>query len=210
MWWLNLSRLQCPGYLFLVSKASMYFSLYINEVRVGLIYHQWCNLWLVLGHLLHAIWDKWLNTCHRAHHLGALKTFSVILMTTSPFYPSALWAGGVLSSQSGRAGGQAGGQAIVRVAARLAEPITARWIFSIRIQRIIYCHLLHIRSWKTGNLFSLLLCSLWWMQIFGYVWLADRTRLFLQYTISLSSLCKFIWRHWTYKHLSDIFCRVCE
>ena len=29
--------------------------------------------------------------------------------------------------------------------------------------------------------------------------LADCTRLFVQYTISLSSLCKFIWRHWTYK-----------
>ena len=29
--------------------------------------------------------------------------------------------------------------------------------------------------------------------------LADRTRLFVQYTISLSSLCKLIWRHWTYK-----------
>ena len=30
-------------------------------------------------------------------------------------------------------------------------------------------------------------------------WLADRIRLFLQYTISLSSLCKLICRHWTYK-----------
>ena len=30
-------------------------------------------------------------------------------------------------------------------------------------------------------------------------WLADRTRLFVQYTISLSSLCKLIWRHWTNK-----------
>ena len=30
-------------------------------------------------------------------------------------------------------------------------------------------------------------------------WLADRTRLFVQYTISLSSFCKHIWRHWTYK-----------
>ena len=29
-------------------------------------------------------------------------------------------------------------------------------------------------------------------------WLADRTRLFVQYNISLSSLCKLIWRHWTY------------
>ena len=30
-------------------------------------------------------------------------------------------------------------------------------------------------------------------------WLADRTRLFVQYTISLASLYKLIWRHWTYK-----------
>ena len=34
---------------------------------------------------------------------------------------------------------------------------------------IICCHLLHIRSGKAGNLFSLLLCSLWWVQIVGYV-----------------------------------------
>ena len=30
-------------------------------------------------------------------------------------------------------------------------------------------------------------------------WLADLTLLFVQYTILLSSLCKLIWRHWTYK-----------
>ena len=30
-------------------------------------------------------------------------------------------------------------------------------------------------------------------------WLSDRIRLLVQYTISLSSLCKLIWRHWTYK-----------
>ena len=36
-------------------------------------------------------------------------------------------------------------------------------------QNKIFCHLLHIRSGKTENLFSLLLCSLWWVQIFGYV-----------------------------------------
>ena len=30
-------------------------------------------------------------------------------------------------------------------------------------------------------------------------WPAERTRLFVQYTISLSSLRKLIWRHWTYK-----------
>ena len=30
-------------------------------------------------------------------------------------------------------------------------------------------------------------------------WITDRTRLFVQYTTSLSPLCKLIWRHWTYK-----------
>ena len=30
-------------------------------------------------------------------------------------------------------------------------------------------------------------------------WLSDRVRLFVHYTISLSSLCKLIWGHWTYK-----------
>ena len=30
-------------------------------------------------------------------------------------------------------------------------------------------------------------------------WLADRARLFVQYTTSLSSFCKLIWRYWTYK-----------
>ena len=43
--------------------------------------------------------------------------------------------------------------------------------------------------------------------------LADRTRLFVQYTISLSSLCKLIWRHWIYKMpvryiLSSVWVRV--
>ena len=30
-------------------------------------------------------------------------------------------------------------------------------------------------------------------------WLAGCVRLFVHYTISFSSLCKLIWRHWTYK-----------
>ena len=29
--------------------------------------------------------------------------------------------------------------------------------------------------------------------------LADRVRLFVHYTISLASLCRLIWRHWTYE-----------
>ena len=73
------------------------------------------------------------------------------------------------------------------------------WLSAWDACYIIFCHLLRIHSRKTGILFSLLLCSLWWVQIAGYVWLADRVRLFVHYTISLSSLCKLIWRHWTYK-----------
>ena len=46
-------------------------------------------------------------------------------------------------------------------------------------------HLFYMHSGKTGTLFSLLLCSLWWVQIVGYV-LACRS-----YSL--------IWRHWTYK-----------
>ena len=30
-------------------------------------------------------------------------------------------------------------------------------------------------------------------------WLADRTSLFVQYTISLSSVYKLLWKHWNYK-----------
>ena len=41
------------------------------------------------------------------------------------FYPSALRAGGVLSSRAGgRTGGRAGGRAVGRAAAKLAEPIS--------------------------------------------------------------------------------------
>ena len=36
-------------------------------------------------------------------------------------------------------------------------------------------------------------------QIIGNVLFYDRIRLFVHYTISLSSLCNLIWRHWTYK-----------
>ena len=43
------------------------------------------------------------------------------------------------------------------------------WLCAWDVCYIIFCHLLHIRSGKTGNLFSLLLCSLWWVQIFKYV-----------------------------------------
>ena len=43
------------------------------------------------------------------------------------------------------------------------------WLCAWDVCYIIFCHLLHIHSGKTVLLFSLLLCSLWWVQIFGYV-----------------------------------------
>ena len=64
---------------------------------------------------------------------------------------------------------------------------------------IIFCHLLHIRSGKPG------ICSHYYCAVYyeckysDTFWLADRTRLFVQNTISLSSLCKLIWC------LSDIY-----
>ena len=61
---------------------------------------------------------------------------------------------------------------------------------------VTYC--IYIHSGKTGNLFSLLLCSVWWVHIDTF-WLKDRIRSFVHYTISLSSLCKLILRHWTHK-----------
>ena len=64
---------------------------------------------------------------------------------------------------------------------------------------IIFCHLLHIRSGKTGYLFSSLIVQFMSANSWDTFCLADRTRLFIQYTISLSSLCKIIWRHWTCK-----------
>ena len=71
------------------------------------------------------------------------------------------------------------------------------WLCAWDVCNIIYCHLLQLHSGKTVTSFSLLLCT-WWVQIVGYV---DRIRLFVHYIISLSSLCKVIWRHWSYKML---------
>ena len=46
------------------------------------------------------------------------------------------------------------------------------------MQKIILSHLLHIHSRKTGIFVSLLMCSLWWVQIVGYV-LACRSYSFI-------------------------------
>ena len=70
---------------------------------------------------------------------------------------------------------------------------------------IIFCHLLHIHSGKTGILISLLLCSIWWVQIVGYVFSC------LYITPSRYHHCTNLYGDIELmKRLSDIFCRVCE
>ena len=43
------------------------------------------------------------------------------------------------------------------------------WLCAWDVYYITFCYLLHIHSGKTRNLFSILVCSLWWVQIIGYV-----------------------------------------
>ena len=63
-----------------------------------------------------------------------------------PFYPSALRAGGVLSSRSGRAGGRAGGWAGGCQTCGTHISVTAWWIFSVRSSMelsrpvVVHCH----------------------------------------------------------------------
>ena len=85
------------------------------------------------------------------------------------------------------------------------------WLCVWDICYIIICHLLYIHSIKTGNLFSLVLCSLWWVPIVGYV-LACRSYLFV---CTLHHLIIIIVQTLTedielVKCLLDIICRVCE
>ena len=47
--------------------------------------------------------------------------------------------------------------------------VLCTWLCAWDVCYIIFCHLLHIHSGKTGILFTLLVCRLWWVQIFGYV-----------------------------------------
>ena len=82
------------------------------------------------------------------------------------------------------------------------------WLCAWDVCYIIFCHLLHIRSGKTGICFHYYCVVYDECKYSDTFWLADHTRLIVQYTISLSSLCKLIWRHWTC--LSDTFGRVCE
>ena len=76
------------------------------------------------------------------------------------------------------------------------------WLCAWDVCHIIFCHLLHKHSGKTGILFSLLLCSLWWVQIL-FVCLYI-TPSHYHHCANLSEDIELI------KCPSDIFCRVCE
>ena len=76
---------------------------------------------------------------------------------------------------------------------------------------LIFCHLLYIHSGKTGIFFSCALCSLWWVQIVGYVlacgsysFVSTLHHLIIIIAQPLSVDIELI------KWLSDIICRVCE
>ena len=66
---------------------------------------------------------------------------------------------------------------------------------------IIFCHLLHIYPGNTGTLFPLLISVYGICKWSDTLWPVGRVRLFADYTISLSSLCRLIWKHWTTKML---------
>ena len=66
-------------------------------------------------------------------------------------------------------------------------------VVCLRSCHIIFGYLLHKNSGKTGNYFSLFLCSFWWVQIIGHV-LAWGSYSFIcrLHHLSLSSLCKLM------------------
>ena len=66
---------------------------------------------------------------------------------------------------------------------------------------INFCDLLHIYPGNTGTLFPLLMFIYGICKRSDTLWLVGCVRLFADYTISLSSLCRLIWRQWTTKML---------
>ena len=73
------------------------------------------------------------------------------------------------------------------------------WLCSWDVCHIIICQLLYIHSWKPGICFHYHCAVDDECKESDTFWLADLIRLFVHYTILLSSVCKLIWRHWTYR-----------
>ena len=89
------------------------------------------------------------------------------------------------------------------IIAQFMRSATSRICFGLQILLVcLYIHRLII-------IFPLLLRSLWGVQQVGYV-LACRSYSFVcTFTVSLSSLCKIIWRPWTYQNICQIYVVEC-
>ena len=83
------------------------------------------------------------------------------------------------------------------------------WLCAGDVCYILFCHLLHIHSRKTGILFSLLLRSLWWVKNSGIRFGLQITFVFVHYTISLSCCANVSEDIELKKCMSDIFCVEC-
>ena len=76
--------------------------------------------------------------------------------------------------------------------------VCLRWLYYHILSSVTYIYI----SGTLGPCFNYL-CSVYWCSVYGMckrsdtLWPAGRVRLFADYTISLSSLCRLIWRHWT-------------
>ena len=57
------------------------------------------------------------------------------------------------------------------------------------------CFILISGNWASVSI----VIAIWCVQMIGYIQSLSRIRLLAHYTISLSSLCGLIWRHWTYR-----------
>ena len=70
-------------------------------------------------------------------------------------------------------------------------PHISPWLCAWDVCYIIFCHLLHIHSGKYRDFVFITIAQ--------FMMGSNIIRLFVHKTISLSSLCKLIWRQWTYK-----------
>ena len=79
------------------------------------------------------------------------------------------------------------------------------WVFEMVVLPYSVIYYIYV-SGTLGPCFNYL-CSVYWCSVYGIckrsdtLWPAGRVRLFADYTISLSSLCRLIWRHWTNRML---------
>ena len=78
--------------------------------------------------------------------------------------------------------------------------VVCLWLYHHILSSSIYIYI----PWTQGR------CFRYWCAVYGMcngsdtLWPVCRVRLFTSYTISLSSFCRLIWRHWTTKMLVSV------